>query len=58
MVKYLTYDARKKRKDKIRERAYLDQFCNNGRRAENLPFTKKGRKKNTFLFVSSIYSLT
>lgn len=48
MVKYLTYDARKKRKDKIRKRAYLDQFCNNGRRAENLPFTKKGRKKNTF----------
>lgn len=48
MVKYLTYDARKKRKDKIRERAYLDQFCNNGRRAENLPFTKKGRKKKHF----------
>lgn len=44
----MTYDARKKRKDKIRERAYLDQFCNNGRRAENLPFTKKGRKKKHF----------
>lgn len=67
MDKYLTYDDRhktkngkRKREDKIRKRAYLDQFCDNERRMEMLCYEKRERekKKIVFLFVSTIHPNT